>query len=107
VSSAEPTYRFVRGQGWILGPDYHSDVLEILDVRSPGNTEEWCRYEVKNNTPNVTFAKDWTDQYGYRRFDSIEKAIYFAESDIRPHLRTGWVARIVICDKDDGRVWAS
>lgn len=90
---------FKRGVGWVEEL-YHSDLLEVVDERSPGNLEEWCKYEIKAKN-GIDAKGEWVEEWpGYRKlgFEQAEKQCALHHSI--EHIKAHWYGRIVLIDKD-------
>ncbi len=99
VVRSDITYKYVKGQGWVPGSEYHSDVLEIIDERTSFD-EEWCKIEIKSKDGR-SYGGNWVENWTCRRWlyaEALKKGEHFAT---RPAQASEWFTRIVIINKDE------
>ena len=90
-------YKFVRGQGWVLGPDYIDPnyTIPIVDMRTDWSSP-WCKFQVRSLKGE--YDGKWVDEYAFRRWSDLEKLKKLVENYSHLH---EWESRIVLIDPDD------
>lgn len=104
----EPTYHFVKGQGWVIGPDFETAEFTLRDGRrarlearppQPGEryTAAWGRMWLR--APGVLkslsdFVHADLQHYSVANEDTVD---YYNEFGVKEGTVTGW-ATVVILD---------